>query len=398
MERGEGRIIGSGPGAAAPGPSDLKKNSGSQDGTVSEVIRIENLRKEFGDVIGVADVSLSIERGEYVTLLGPSGCGKSTLLRMIGGFEAPTSGTIWLDGEDVTDLPPNQRAVNMVFQDYALFPHMTVGQNVGYGLRVSGIPRAEIKPRVAETLSLVGLTDKADTSPAELSGGQRQRVALARAIVRHPKVLLLDEPLSALDANLREQMQVELRNLHNKVGLTFIMVTHDQSEALVMSDRVVVMRDGRVSQTGDPVSLYDAPANSYVADFIGATNLFASPVKASNGKIFVSCFGQELEIDHPAVGGVPAAERLFGFRPEKARLVRANGSVPQGNLLKGRLENVLYHGAMIRSVVAVGEGRILVDTLLDDTFDPARHAGTGDEVFVDIDPHKIMPFARDGAS
>jgi len=365
---------------------------------VSEVIRIENLRKEFGDVIGVADVSLSIERGEYVTLLGPSGCGKSTLLRMIGGFEAPTSGTIWLDGEDVTDLPPNQRAVNMVFQDYALFPHMTVGQNVGYGLRVSGIPRAEIKPRVAETLSLVGLTDKADTSPAELSGGQRQRVALARAIVRHPKVLLLDEPLSALDANLREQMQVELRNLHNKVGLTFIMVTHDQSEALVMSDRVVVMRDGYVSQTGDPVSLYDAPANSYVADFIGATNLFASPVRATSGRTTVSCFGQELEIAHPGVSGAADTEQLFGFRPEKAQLIRANGQVPDGNLLKGRVETVLYHGATIRSVVAVGEGRILVDTLLDDSYDAARHVGNGGEVFVSIGPHKIMPFARDGAS
>jgi len=370
---------------------------------VSEVIRIENLRKEFGDVIGVADVSLSIERGEYVTLLGPSGCGKSTLLRMIGGFEAPTSGTIWLDGEDVTDLPPNQRAVNMVFQDYALFPHMTVGQNVGYGLRVSGVPRAQIRARVAETLSLVGLTDKADASPAELSGGQRQRVALARAIVRRPKVLLLDEPLSALDANLREQMQVELRNLHDRVGLTFVMVTHDQSEALVMSDRVVVMRDGRVSQSGDPVSLYDAPANSYVADFIGATNLFSSPVKVSGGKILVSCFGQELEIDHPAVGdapvgNAPAGERLFGFRPEKARLIRSNGSVPGGNCLKGRVETVLYHGATIRSVVVVGDGRILVDTLLDDTFDPARHVGAGDEVFLDIEPHKIMPFSRDGAS
>lgn len=365
---------------------------------MSEVIRIENLRKEFGDVIGVADVSLSIERGEFVTLLGPSGCGKSTLLRMIGGFEAPTSGTIWLDGEDVTDLPPNQRAVNMVFQDYALFPHMTVSKNVGYGLRVSGTPRNEIDGRVAETLALVGLSDKVDTYPAELSGGQRQRVALARAIVRRPKVLLLDEPLSALDANLREQMQVELRNLHNKVGLTFVMVTHDQSEALVMSDRVVVMRDGRVSQTGDPVSLYDAPANSYVADFIGATNLFTSPVGSTDGRMIVSCFGQALEIDHPGVTAASDKDQLFGFRPEKARLIRPNGVVPDGNLLKGTVETVLYHGATIRSVITVGDGRILIDTLLDDTYDPSSRMGAGDDVLIAIDAHKIMPFARDSAS
>jgi putative spermidine/putrescine transport system ATP-binding protein/spermidine/putrescine transport system ATP-binding protein len=364
---------------------------------VSEIIRIENLRKEFGDTVAVADVSLSIERGEYVTLLGPSGCGKSTVLRMIGGFETPTSGRIWLDGEDVTEVPPNKRAVNMVFQDYALFPHMTVGQNVGYGLRVAGVPRGEIRTRVAETLALVGLSEKADSNPAELSGGQKQRVALARAIARHPKVLLLDEPLSALDANLREQMQVELRILHNKVGLTFVMVTHDQSEALVMSDRVVVMRDGYVSQTGDPVSLYDAPANSYVADFIGATNLFSSRVQAANGKTTISCFGQPLDIDHPRVGGETAGEQLFGFRPEKARLIRPNGAVPEGNLLKGRLETVLYHGSTIRSVVTVGDGRLFVDMLLDDTYDPARHIGVGDEVLVSIDPHKILPFATEPA-
>jgi len=364
---------------------------------VSDIIRLENLRKDYGTVVGVADVSLSIARGEFVTLLGPSGCGKSTLLRMIGGFETPTAGTIWLDGEDVTDVPPNRRAVNMVFQDYALFPHMTVGQNVGYGLRVSGTPKREIGPRVAETLALVGLADKIGSNPSELSGGQRQRVALARAIVRRPKVLLLDEPLSALDANLREQMQVELKSLHDKVGLTFVMVTHDQSEALVMSDRVIVMREGRVSQSGDPVSLYDAPANSYVADFIGATNLFSSPVRISDGTARISCFGQPLEVSHPAVTADSAAERLFGFRPEKARLVRANGSVPDGNVLTGKLETVLYHGAMIRSVVAVGEGRVLVDALLDDSFDPARHPGAGDAVFVAIDPHKILPFAPEPA-
>lgn len=362
---------------------------------MSEVIAIKNLRKEFANVVGVADVSLSIERGEFVTLLGPSGCGKSTLLRMIGGFDPPTSGTIYLDGEDVTDLPPNQRAVNMVFQDYALFPHMSVAKNIGYGLRVTGVAKQEITNRVREVLALVGLSDKAEVYPSQLSGGQRQRVSLARAIVRKPKVLLLDEPLSALDANLREQMQVELKLLHDKLGLTFIMVTHDQSEALVMSDRVIVMRDGRISQTGDPVSLYDAPANSYVAGFIGATNLFTSSVRNDADHKIVSCFGQALRVTHPSTQQLADKEHLFGFRPEKAQLIVPNTTVENiqtENLLKGRIETVLYHGASIRSVVKVGEGRILIDTLLSDAFDATGHAAVGDEVLIRIDPQKIMSF------
>ena len=245
---------------------------------MSDIVRIESVTKRWGDVVGVDDVSLTVNTGEFVTLLGPSGCGKSTLLRMIGGFEDPTNGSIWLDGQDVTHLPPNRRDVNVVFQDYALFPHMSVGKNVGYGLKFTDAPRNQVATKAGEALDLVGLSDKYDAKPSQLSGGQRQRVALARALVRRPKVLLLDEPLSALDANLREAMQVELRHLHQKVGLTFIMVTHDQDEALAMADRVLVMRHGRVVQDGTPDDLYDRPASAYVADFVGSTNMFQSAV------------------------------------------------------------------------------------------------------------------------
>ncbi len=366
---------------------------------MADVIRIENLRKEFGSVVGVADISLSIESGEFVTLLGPSGCGKSTLLRMIGGFEAPTRGTIWLDGEDVTDLPPNQRAVNMVFQDYALFPHMTVGKNIAYGLRVSGVPSLEMKRRVKDALALVGLSEKESAYPSHLSGGQRQRVSLARAIVRRPKVLLLDEPLSALDANLREQMQVELKSLHDQIGLTFVMVTHDQSEGLVMSDRVIVMRDGRITQSGDPVSLYDKPNSRYVAGFIGTTNIFTSRVEKKGNRIYVSCFGQELEVEHCVLVESTEGEQVFGFRPEKATLFfpgesRRTDGVRE-NILNGVVESVLYHGSSIRVSVKVGEASLLVDVLMSDSYELSKHASVGDSVCIKVDAHKIMPLSAD---
>jgi ABC-type Fe3+/spermidine/putrescine transport system ATPase subunit len=284
-----------------------------------KIIEIENLTKAFGDVLGVDDISLEIQEGEFVTLLGPSGCGKSTLLRMIGGFEEPTHGRIKLDGQDVTHVPPSKRAVNMVFQDYALFPHLSVGKNVGYGLRVAGMPKAEVIAKAREALALVGLEDRFDDAPHMLSGGQRQRVALARAIVRRPRVLLLDEPLSALDANLREQMQVELKNLHTKVGLTFVLVTHDQTEALTMSDRIVVMRAGKIVQIGSPQDLYENPQNGYVAGFIGTTNMFRSRIEAGTAGPMISCFGQSL-IGPAAAASLIGKDTLFGFRPEKVVL------------------------------------------------------------------------------
>jgi spermidine/putrescine ABC transporter ATP-binding subunit len=244
------------------------------------VVRIEALRKGFGDVVAVDDVSLEIREGEFFALLGPSGCGKTTLLRMIAGLEVPDGGRILIDGRDMTATPPNRRPVNMVFQSYALFPHMTVEENVAYGLRVEGCPRGEMERRVREALRLVRLEELRKRRPDALSGGQRQRVALARALVKRPRVLLLDEPLSALDAKLREEMQLELSALQARLGLTFVIVTHDQDEALSMADRIAVMRAGRIEQVDIPEGLYERPANRFVAGFIGRINMFGGRLLA----------------------------------------------------------------------------------------------------------------------
>jgi spermidine/putrescine ABC transporter ATP-binding subunit len=351
---------------------------------VTKIIEILNLTKTFGDVRGVDNISLDIEEGEFVTLLGPSGCGKSTLLRMIGGFEDPTQGRIKIDGQDVTHVPPSKRAVNMVFQDYALFPHLNVGKNVGYGLRVAGVPKAEVREKTREALALVGLEDRFDAMPHMLSGGQRQRVALARAIVRRPKVLLLDEPLSALDANLREQMQVELKALHTKVGLTFVLVTHDQNEALTMSDRIVVMRAGKIVQIGSPQELYENPQTGYVAGFIGSTNIFRSKIVLGANGPMISCFGHPLT--GPQMGA--ADEALFGFRPEKAQLLRPDTDAT--NVLRGTVMDVLYHGQSARVVVDLGAGQVVVDMPITEVIGAAGLPRIGTAVALSIAPHKIM--------
>ncbi len=358
---------------------------------MSKIIEIENLTKTFGKVVGVDDISLSVEQGEFVTLLGPSGCGKSTLLRMIGGFEEPTRGRILLDGQDVTHVPPSKRAVNMVFQDYALFPHLSVGKNVGYGLRVAGMPRREVREKALEALALVGLEDRFDAAPHMLSGGQRQRVALARAIVRRPKVLLLDEPLSALDANLREQMQVELKALHTKMGLTFILVTHDQTEALTMSDRIVVMRGGKIVQMGSPVDLYERPATSYVAGFIGSTNQFRSVVATGPTGPQVQCFGQSLSA--PA-GVAPGQEALFGFRPEKA-LVQFGEEGGGPDTLRGSVADILYHGQSVRLMINLGAGEVLVDLPMSGSDGMPQ---VGDAVSLRVGADKIMVLADEVAA
>jgi spermidine/putrescine ABC transporter ATP-binding subunit len=253
------------------------------------IISVRDVVKRFGStVVAVRNVSLEIRRGEFFALLGPSGCGKTTLLRMLAGFESLSEGQILIDGEDMDRVEPNRRPVNMVFQSYAVFPHMSVQQNVAYGLKVTGTPKSEIDAKVQESLSLVRLETMADRMPDQLSGGQRQRVALARALVKHPKVLLLDEPLSALDAKLREQMQVELVHLQKSVGITFVIVTHDQNEALSMADRVAVMSDGDVLQVAPPSELYEYPNCRFVADFIGKMNLFdGHVVGAREGEIVI---------------------------------------------------------------------------------------------------------------
>jgi putative spermidine/putrescine transport system ATP-binding protein len=289
-------------------------------------VRLTSLRKAYGDVVAVDSIDLEIAEGEFFTMLGPSGSGKTTTLRMIAGFEEPDDGRVELAGADVTGVPPYERSVNTVFQDYALFPHMSVADNVEYGLRVAGVDRGERSTRADEALAMVRLEGYEARKPAELSGGQRQRVALARAIVNRPRVLLLDEPLGALDLKLREQMQVELKQIQSEVGITFIYVTHDQEEALTMSDRLAVFNEGRIEQVGPPAEVYEQPANAFVSDFVGVSNV--------------------LERD---------GER-FTVRPEKVRLL-ANGENRDGlHTERGRVIDVAYAGMITRYRVELERG------------------------------------------
>jgi spermidine/putrescine transport system ATP-binding protein/putrescine transport system ATP-binding protein len=291
----------------------------------TEFLRLEGITKRYGALVAVDDISLSIKRGEFFSLLGPSGCGKTTLLRMIGGFIQPDRGTVVIDGQDVTELPPNKRPTNMVFQSYAIFPHLNVRDNIAYGLRTERVPKAELDARVAQALAMIKLEHCAEKQSNELSGGQRQRVALARALVKRPKVLLLDEPLGALDKRLRESMQIELRQLQREVGISFVFVTHDQEEALSMSDRIAVMENGKVLQIADPKTLYEAPSSRAVASFIGTMNLFEGRVAAiSGGSIAVDtrALGR-LEVPRPDGALLAAGSSvLAAIRPESLLLSR----------------------------------------------------------------------------
>ena len=307
------------------------------------LVRIEHVNRAFGDVRALDDVSVDIEENEFFALLGPSGCGKTTLLRSLAGFEQPDSGRVTLGGSDLLAIPAHRRPVNLMFQSYALFPHLSVERNVAYGLEREKLPRAEIRTRVEDVLETVGLADKARNRPHQLSGGQRQRVALARAIVKRPKVLLLDEPLSALDRKVRAQMQIELKRLQQDVGITFVVVTHDQEEAMSMADRIAVMSDGRVQQVDTPVDLYRQPANLFVADFIGSSNVFAGRT---------SPHGIETD-DH----GLLPGRRLEGVtdgpahlvvRPEHTSLVR-----PDDGLLRGKVVEQQFLGGVSTVVVDV---------------------------------------------
>lgn len=284
----------------------------------SAIITANALTKQYGQVSAVDKVSFEVKENEFFSLLGPSGCGKTTLLRMIAGLETPSSGELRIAGEDMSQRPANERPVNMVFQSYALFPHMTVADNVAYGLKVSGTPKSEIAPRVKEALEGVRLDRLATRKPDQLSGGQRQRVALARALVKRPRVLLLDEPMSALDAKLREQMQWELTSLQKAVGITFVMVTHDQQEALSMSDRIAVMDSGRISQLDTPRRLYEEPSNRFVADFIGRINLIKPTTleRSNNGTMVgIADAGQLL-----VTAAAPPGELSLAVRPEHIRI------------------------------------------------------------------------------
>jgi len=321
------------------------------------IVNVSSVTKSFpGGLVAVNNVDLQVNEGEFVTLLGPSGCGKSTILRMIAGFESPDSGSIFLAGDDVTELPPYRRDVNMVFQDYALFPHMNVRQNVGYGLRVTGVAKEEVSIKVDAALALVELSDKANNQPAQLSGGQRQRVSLARALVRNPKVLLLDEPLSALDANLRDAMQVELKHLHQKLGITFIMVTHDQTEALAMADRIVLMQDGTVAQSGTPAELYDRPATPYVARFIGKSNFVSGVIQATRAdSVDVNVDGKILKVDYSGNNIQEGDYVSLCVRPEKSSLATKDSTKGKSNMLPGVVSEILFHGANVRVEVELND-------------------------------------------
>ena len=314
-------------------PDAVLVSSGNPS-TAKPLLRIRNVAKNFGKNVVLRDISLEIAEGEFLTILGESGSGKTTLLRIVAGFESATSGEVWMGEERLDQQPPYRRRVNTVFQHYALFPHLTVEQNVGYGLRVAGRPPEEIVSRVAEALDKVKMTAHAKKKPSKISGGQQQRVALARALVNRPKLLLLDEPLSALDANLRRQMQVELKSLQREVGIAFVFVTHDQEEAMVMSDRIALLRSGELEQVATPREIYGRPATAYTAQFIGHTNL----LKAQMSGGVARCGG--LSWTTQAVDGAA----LFSVRPENIRV--ASGSGAPGNVrVRGKVLQQAFHGA-----------------------------------------------------
>jgi spermidine/putrescine ABC transporter ATP-binding subunit len=317
------------------------------------LLEVRHVTRRFGDVVALDDVSLSIAENEFFALLGPSGCGKTTLLRSVAGFEHPDEGAVLLGDTDLLGLPPNRRPVNLMFQSYALFPHMSVVRNVAYGLEREKLPKAEVRDRVAEVLETVGLTSMAKRRPAQLSGGQRQRVALARAIVKRPRLLLLDEPLSALDRKVRGEMQLELKRLQHEVGITFVVVTHDQDEAMSMADRIAVMADGRVQQVATPLELYRRPRNLFVADFIGTSNLLGG---RSTGEAFHS---DELG-EVPLAGSAASGPVHLVIRPEDVRVTAGDADGP----LRGQVADVQFKGGSTQVAIDVpGLGRPFLATV-----------------------------------
>jgi len=329
------------------------------------LIEIEGLSKRYGNVTAVDNISLHIREGEFFALLGPSGCGKTTLLRMLAGFEVPTEGRILIDGADMSTVPPNKRPVNMVFQSYAVFPHLSVADNVAYGLKIDKVPADERSQRVAEALALVKLEGYGARKPDQLSGGQRQRVALARALVKRPKVLLLDEPLSALDAKLREAMRDELTQIQMKIGVTFVMVTHDQDEALAMADRCALINNGLLQHLGTPSELYEYPANRFTADFIGSVNMLEGQLIADerdHAVIDVPAINGKVYLDH-GVSGATGATVWAAIRPEKIEMLARDGAhsptlndAPAGhNLVAGVIHHSAYLGSETVYDVRVGE-------------------------------------------
>jgi spermidine/putrescine transport system ATP-binding protein len=350
------------------------------------IVRFEAVTKRFGDTVAVDRLELDIARGAFVTLLGPSGCGKSTTLRMLGGFETPSEGRVLLDGQDVTGQPPYRRDVNMVFQDYALFPHMSVAENIAFGLEMKGADRATIAARIEDLLALVQLSDLAERAPAQLSGGQRQRIALARALAPDPKVLLLDEPLGALDAKLRQQMQIELKRIQEQTRKTFLFVTHDQEEALTMSDTVVVMNGGRIEQTGSPAELYHRPRGRFVAGFIGDSNFLTCEVDGTDGPdLHLDWAGTRLTAATP--DALPSGRTVHvALRPDH---IVCSWDEPQTeNRIAGRIVERVFKGARTNLVVDAGHER-----RLEVRVDPFFLEQGGDQVWLGWQPARMVVLA-----
>ncbi len=336
-----------------------------RDPNAQAYVRIEGITKRFGDFVAVNSVSLDVYRGEIFCLLGGSGCGKSTLLRMLAGFEQPSAGSVFLDGHDLAGIPPYERPVNMMFQSYALFPHMTVEKNIAFGLEQEKLSRQEIATRVTDILEIVKLSQFAARKPHQLSGGQRQRVALARSLVKRPKLLLLDEPLGALDKKLREATQFELINIQEQLGVTFIIVTHDQEEAMTLATRIGVMNRGEIVQIGTPNEIYEFPATRFVADFIGSVNMFEGTLiedLPDRVRIHSEELGGVIYVDH-GISAAPSASVWAAIRPEKINILRTAPEGVRENMVRGVVKEIAYMGDMSIYLVKIDSGKVVRVTL-----------------------------------
>lgn len=354
--------------------------------STQDMIILTNLRKQYGDFVAVENTTLNVKKGEFLTFLGSSGCGKTTTLRMIAGFEDPTEGSILIGGKHAEHLPPNKREVNTVFQNYALFPHLTIRENIAFGLKLRKVKKAEIKERVENIIKLVKLEEHADKSPDQLSGGQKQRVAIARAIVNNPKVLLLDEPLGALDLKLRKEMQLELKQLQRELEITFIYVTHDQEEALTMSDRIVVMNKGRIEQVGTAHEIYERPQTKFVAQFIGETNLFEDvEILEKNGNDYVVAIGSEKVSTDSMKDFKPGEKVHISIRPENMKLSRT--PMEGRESIAVTYDSNIYVGNISKFVVFTDQGRRLTASEF------SEDAGTfnkGDKVYINWIPERAV--------
>lgn len=354
--------------------------------TSENMVQLKNITKKFGKDTAVNNLNLSVRSGEFLTLLGPSGCGKTTTLRMIAGFEKPTEGEVWIDNQQVANVEPYKREVNTVFQSYSLFPHMNVFDNVAFGLKMKKTSKSEISERVMNALKLVQLEGYTDRKPKQLSGGQQQRIAIARAIVNNPKVLLLDEPLGALDLKLRKQMQIELKHLQQSLGITFIYVTHDQEEALTMSDRIVIMNKGQIEQMGQPEEIYEKPTSKFVADFIGETNIFEGVISSVNSHFAVMNV-DGVSINVPKSPSTEQGQSLYmSVRPEKAM---ANITQGDGPFLTGTFKEKIYVGSVTKIIVQLPNGKEMV---VNESNDGLKGVKEGSNVFVSWSPEDSVVF------